>query len=525
MAILSDGFRYRPPGPVAARFMQDRRPRTAIMGPMGSGKTTACLMKLLTFAMTQEPAADGVRYTRWGIIRDTYRQVKLTVLKSWHGLIPKDWGQWSGEEPYQHSLMLPLADGTVMNSEFIFMAMGDNSIEDVAKGFELTGAYLNEADLLSPEVLLWFWGRVGRYPATRLAPPSWSGVLLDFNAPDFDNYLVEEFVEDVDEATTAFYRQPSGLSSQAENLANLPPDYYARLSKGQPDWWVGRNVYAKFGYSRAGQPVYLAEYNDQVHVAAEAIAPIPGRPIVIGLDAGRTPAAVFLQQDAFGRWLLIDELVCTDMGAARFGLAVGRKLAETFGDMVDAAFEHRLRQISDLMDAPQMGHNGGPELDFTPVGRTAQGIEIWGDPAAGKAGDQSERSWLEIVGNTLGIQVKPAPVKGNDVTVRLEAVKAPLTTLIDGRPGLILSPACKVLRRGFNDGYRYKRTLIDGGIRYADKPDKNEWSHPHDALQYALVGGTGYAEIVERKARQGRRMLAARANDGMGGAAWPMTAG
>jgi hypothetical protein len=68
-------------------------------------------------------------------------------------------------------------------------------------------------------------------------------------------------------------------------------------------------------------------------------------------------------------------------------------------------------------------------------------------------------------------------------------VAAPLGRLVDGKPGLLLSPACKVLRKGFAGGYHYRRVKVTGDERYHDMPDKNAFSHPHDALQYALSGG------------------------------------
>ena len=72
---------------------------------------------------------------------------------------------------------------------------------------------------------------------------------------------------------------------------------------------------------------------------------------------------------------------------------------------------------------------------------------------------------------------------------RREAVAGALNRLVDGKPGLVISPACKVLRKGFAGGYHFKRVRVTGDERYHDVPDKNAYSHVHDALQYALSGG------------------------------------
>src|SRR3954468_13350890 len=51
-----------------------------------------------------------------------------------------------------------------------------------------------------------------------------------------------------------------------------------------------------------------------IDVAAEPMAPIAQAPVVVGLDFGLTPAAVFCQRTAMGRWLVLGELVSEDMG-------------------------------------------------------------------------------------------------------------------------------------------------------------------------------------------------------------------
>ena len=43
-----------------------------------------------------------------------------------------------------------------------------------------------------------------------------------------------------------------------------------------------------------------------------------------------------------------------------------------------------------------------------------------------------------------------------------------------------------MLRKGFNGKYQYRR-LNTSGEKYVDKPDKNEFSHIHDALQYVAT--------------------------------------
>ena len=52
-------------------------------------------------------------------------------------------------------------------------------------------------------------------------------------------------------------------------------------------------------------------------------------------------------------------------------------------------------------------------------------------------------------------------------------------------------------------GYHYRRVRVVGDERYHDKPDKNSFSHPHDALQYLLSGaGEGRALLGKDRARK-----------------------
>ena len=51
----------------------------------------------------------------------------------------------------------------------------------------------------------------------------------------------------------------------------------------------------------------------------------------------------------------------------------------------------------------------------------------------------------------------------------------------------MLDPRCRTLIKGFEGGYQYKRMQVSGE-RFDDKPEKNHFSHIHDALQYLMMG-------------------------------------
>jgi hypothetical protein len=44
-----------------------------------------------------------------------------------------------------------------------------------------------------------------------------------------------------------------------------------------------------------------------------------------------------------------------------------------------------------------------------------------------------------------------------------------------------------MIRKGLQGGFSYRRIQVSGD-KYTDEPDKNEYSHPVEALEYALQG-------------------------------------
>jgi hypothetical protein len=101
------------------------------------------------------------------------------------------------------------------------------------------------------------------------------------------------------------------------------------------------------------------------------------------------------------------------------------------------------------------------------------------DPAGYAKQQQGEMSLVDIVRQAGFKCVKPP---SNDPEKRIQAVERLLVQQLEGKAMYVIDPRCTQLVKGFRYGYRYK---IKKSGEMEDKPDKNQFSHVHDANQYA----------------------------------------
>lgn len=459
---------YQPSGPVVEAFHQSTADIRFLLGPVGSSKSSASICELIRRAFAQKHGPDGKRHTRFGIIRNHYGELESTTLRTVRHWLP--YGQMNMTAPFS----LRLQTGEV-DFECVFLAV--DRPDDIGKllSLELTGAWLNEVRELPKAVLDMCGGRVGRFPAMSEGGPTWSGIIADTNMPDQDHWLYRLAEEEKPEGF-AFFKQPGGVlwdgqkwvdNPNAENVANLPPNYYQRQLAGKAEAWIRVYLAAEYAYVGDDRPVF-PEFVDSAHVARETFAAIKGLPLRIGVDFGLTPAAVIAQRTASGQWRCMQELCMDDMGIVRFAEMLTRLLDDQFPDF--------------------------PNEQIIGVG----------DPAGTARSQVDERSALAVLKEHTGIDFRAAPT--NAFSLRREAVAGTMNRMIDGQPGLVVSPACKMLRKALAGAYCFRRIQVGGDERYNDRPDKGPYSHIADALQYAVVGG-GEARVVmnkERRADRGR---------------------
>ena len=473
---------YKPDGEILKQFMKDESFFRGLRGPVGSGKSVSCCIEVMRRALEQKKGPDGKRKSRWAVIRNTNPQLKTTTIKTWLDWFEEEhWGNFAWSVPYTH--MIKKGD---IELEVIFLAL--DRPDDVKKllSLELTGVWINEAREIPKSIVDACSMRVGRYPSMRDGGPSWYGVIADTNPPDTDHWwsimagetIIPDYITKqeakmlVKPDNWSFYNQPPAMleiknkeneiegyenNKLMENQKNLTPNYYRNIIRGKTKSWIDVYVLNKLGQVEDGKPVYES-YNEEVHLAKGDLAIAKGVPIFCGIDFGLTPACVFAQRIR-NRWVVFDELVAEDMGIVKF---------------------------SDLMKQVM--------AQYLP-----REFVIFGDPAGDHRVQTDESTPFQIM-RGKGIYARPAP--SNDVTLRLESVSSVLNRMVDGESGIIIDNKCNNLIKGFAGGYHYRRLQVSGE-RYDEKPNKNRFSHVHDALQYLLLGaGEGRALTIGNKSNK-----------------------
>jgi hypothetical protein len=423
-----------------------------LLGPIGSGKSVACCIEVLLRACKQPPNKEGIRRSRWAVIRNTYAELKDTTIRTFFEWIPQDLGYWNQQNTRFHAKFAP-GDGTIIDLEILFRAL--DRPQDIRKllSLELTGAWINEAREVAKAVLDMLMGRVGRFPSRREIDNYWHGVILDTNPCDVDHWIYK-FFEEVRPESWQLFHQPSGLSDSAENRLNLPATYYENMMPGKTQEWINVYVHGKYGFVAEGNPVY-PEFNDDIHVSKNIIEPVPTEPLYVGIDFGLTPAAT-INQHINGQWRVIDEVVTTRMGALNFGILLGEKLRNSY---------------------------------------QGYAMEIYGDPAGNQSAQTDEQTPFMIL-QSQGIMAMPAPT--NDFTIRREAIAKKLGMMtFGGEPAFLISPNARMFRKGMGGGYKFRRMQVVGEERYHDQPDKQSiYSHVCEADQYAACGAGQGAELL-----------------------------
>ena len=466
---MSDALDYAPPASLVPFFVSDSF-ISLICGPVGSGKTSAGIIKIAYHAKQMAPCKDGLRRSRCIWIRNTRQQLLDTSIPDVLKWFPD--GQAGAYLKSETKFLLRFDD---VECEILFRGLDDANDVRRLLSLQASFAVMDEFREISKDIFEAVQGRLGRYPDRMMQGGQFPCIKDDgtsnkhiwgmTNPPDLDTFW-EKFLSAPPENASVFI-QPSGLSPDADWAQYLPEDYYANLCQGKSQDWIDVYVNSKFGKSLSGQPVFRS-FDPEFHVARNGLTPIRNgmRPVIVGMDFGLNPSAVFGQIDMRGRALVLAEATSDGMGITRFIQTLLKPiLAEQFA--------------------------GAPVL-------------IAGDPAGTQRVQTDEKTVYQIL-QEAGFKAIPAMT--NSIVARVAAVETYLTRQVDSGPAILFDPSCRGLINALRGNYRYK---IKKNGELEDTPEKNAASHLADALQYLMLhieaqnAGAGY----HRRARAIQRVSA-----------------
>lgn len=462
-------------GTQSAAFFLSNGVCDVIQGPLGSGKTRTMMARIMRHVQQQRVSRiTGRRMSRWGVVRNTYPLLRDTTVKTWKDVAPEEvYGKMNMSSPMRHFLRFGDVD-----AEIIFLALDEAADYAKLRSFEFTGIAWNELPFIRKDLFDEASSRL-RWPGPEHGGSEWHGMLADANAPDEDHWLAmmtgqspvppnltdRERMEYEWPKEWGFYRQPAAVlevkdqhggiidytvNPAAENLENLRADYYSEMLASKKKPWIDSRLRNVVAIVIDGSPVW-PQFNVEVHVSALPLRPVTGWVVYVGLDFGRSPAAIFMQ--AIGNRVFVQhELLGFNEGAVTFAPKVKRFLAD---------------------------HYPGFE------------VKLIGDPKGQDKGQADERTAYEIFAEN-GLPVRAPPgLKQNMIATRVDAVTSVLTGMYDGRPRFSLSPLCRTLKLAMAGRYHLVREE-DGELR----PKKDMYSNPADALQYGILGlGEGRAMV------------------------------
>lgn len=469
---------FNPP-PSVQPFLGSDKFISLIVGPVGSTKTSAGIMKIAYHAKQMAACRDGIRRSRCVWVRNTNQMLHDTSIPDFLKWFPD--GVAGTFAKVQMKFVLKFDD---VECEVLFRGLEDSNDVRRLLSLQISFAVLDEFREINQQIFEALQGRLGRYPDKALVPPrpEWGndadglplgGCVKDdgssnrhiwgmTNPPDTDTFW-ETLLTDPPKNADVFF-QPSGLSQEADWLQYLPSEYYDNLAEGKKQDWIDVYINAQFGKSLAGKPVF-SSFRSELHVAKEPLI-LQGAPLIIGVDAGLTPTATIGQIDYQGRLLIHDSITGDSMGALRFC----RELLK-----------------------PLLANKYKGKASIIII-----------DPAAFQRAQTDERTVADIFKNE-GFHVKAALT--NTITARLSAVDGYLTRTVDGKPAILFDKiGCAPLILAMRSKYRYK---TDSKGETAETPDKTHpWSDLADSLQYLCLHADGGATYGAKRSSSRKEIKA-----------------
>lgn len=440
-----------------------------VMGHVGSGKTTDCCFVLYDH-MTKIPVCtDGIRRARTVIARNTYKELKLTTVKTWlHWFNERRFGRFYRDSPFFHEMKFTDHTGTPCEFEIYFLSL--DSEDDVKKllSLEATFFWFNEIREFPYFMIQKTLTRLtGRYPTAQMlgVPDEYQGELYyqcllgDTNPPRRTEWIKTELDDKPKDnfllikQAPAMIRGDSGvyiMNPNRENKLGVRDGDFLKLVGAIDDETFKVYVLGEYANVWEGKPVHPG-YKTSMHFSQKLVQAIPQIPIYIGWDFGLTPACA-IGQYISGQLRILHEF-CTE--------------------------NSDLEQFLDLIILPFLHANYGEWLKSSNYVSTC-------DPS-GIQRAQTDGSYCLQVLDQRGILTSPAYT--NESKPRQAALDQHLNKMHTGEPCFIVSNNCIIIDEALNGGYHYKKihSFEGGEMKYSEVPNKNKYSHIAEAVEYLCM--------------------------------------
>lgn len=438
---------YYTPLPTCRRFHESPAQIRCIVGPVGSGKTTAASWELGYYLPLYILQHFHKRHSRWVIVRNSYKELTDTTQKTFFS-----WFPWGNHQVSKNEYTFKWPEG--MEVEVLFRSCDNPKDVKKFKSLEVNGYWIDESIELDQEVRKMLKGRIGRFSDPRRKIPARWGIETT-NPPDVEHPVYYEFAWETPPPGPVPVGSP--LKNHAgfwqppyENAINLRPGYYDDLRedyRDSPDW-ADMYIEGKPGILIRGKLVY-ANFRREIHVAKEALS-WSGGTIYRGWDnTGNMPACLVAQVPTAGQIQILREFYSDRLGIVDFTRNVIANCnilfpGASYQDWADPAGESKFSK---------------PGGGFT--------------------------SNAQLMRET-GVDAVPSD---QNFTARVSAIDQQLARI----DGCLIDPSCIRFINGFLGGYCYPEIKNIRGVRFDEKPLKNRFSHIHDAGQYLFTGLFGSA--------------------------------
>ena len=432
-------------------FHDSGAPYRCIVGPVGSGKTSAAAWEIGYYLPHMIAERYKVKSTTWAVVRSTYGQLMDSTVRT----LREKCFPWSEWHEQRKELVITWPGGIVVSLRCRACDRPDQVGNLLGSWYQ--GFLIDEAILVNEEIKRALKGRIGREANV---PGRW-GVEIT-NPPPVDHPLYSNYAWK--------YRKPPGpipkdqpledhigfWQAPGENAQNLNAGYYDKLraDNANNQEWVDRYIDGKPGMMPMGKPVYN-NYDSSVHVAGFPLmwartmdlqtGDDVGVPLYAGWDnSGDSPACVLVQRVAPMQFQVLREWYDDRMGIVDFTNWVSQSIIAEF-------------------PGAEVAHYCDPA-----------GFAKYSDRNGGLTSN------AQLQEEMCGIHLHPSR---QELDMRLSAVDQ----LLARRDGLLIDPSCIRLVNGFQGGYVRKENARAGIGEYRTNPEKNKFSHVHDALQYIIV--------------------------------------